>query len=262
MTKNNRQYVYKYVDGSGTVVYVGITNNICKRIAEHKYDKLSVLKKPTIMYFPVKYRQDAEMLETYLINHYGTGKHFNVKKKDRGDVSFLGECDDLPWIVFDGDVDSSATPFSLDSFVKREVVTEEVVREVPVIKYIDEPKNDEEAMAKFWKEQAEILDYLKNESNEETKIINALKLVLVEDGQYEKNKRVSDKDIRIGISLHLERLSVIEGMTSFFGLSPIERNRSTIDELLKRAVIVNSKIESHEKSMVVRNEYRIANPSC
>ncbi len=248
------QYVYKYIIQSSKVVYVGITNNLVSRIKQHEHDKLSVLNNPTIMYFPVKHRQDAEILETYLINHYGSGKYFNVKKKDRGNVSFLGECDELPWITFDGNVDLSAKPFSIDSFVKREVVREEVIKEVPIVKYVDTPQTDAEIIKMAWEEQAEALDYLEEESDAENKIIKALMLLLTPNTQWFKKDSVSDEDIKEGIALHRERLSVIKKMIAYYNSSVIERESSELDELMKQIVIVNNKIEMHESSIKQRKE--------
>ena len=94
-----QEYVYRYVGKNGETVYVGITNNMDKRVEQHTHDKLSVLRNPIIEYFAVENRCDAEILETYLINHYDTGKHYNVKKANRGDVSFLKDVE-FPWVRY------------------------------------------------------------------------------------------------------------------------------------------------------------------
>ena len=81
--KDKMEYVYKYENINNTVVYVGITNNLTRRIREHQEDKLGEIKKPTIYYFPVKYRGDADMLETYLIDYYKTGKYYNEIEENK-----------------------------------------------------------------------------------------------------------------------------------------------------------------------------------
>lgn len=82
------EFVYRYLEGCA-VVYIGITNNLENRIRQHKFDKLGRVVSPRIQYICVENRADAEMLETYLINHFGTGKYYNVAKSNKGPVSFL-----------------------------------------------------------------------------------------------------------------------------------------------------------------------------
>ena len=91
-------YVYRYKAGN-EIVYVGIANNLKRRVDQHKRDKrdkLSTLKEPVIEYFCVQSRTDAELLETYFINKYKTGRFFNIKKANRGDVHFLDGVE-IPW---------------------------------------------------------------------------------------------------------------------------------------------------------------------
>ena len=107
-------YVYRYVGQNGTVLYVGITNNLKNRICQHQRDKLSEISKSAkIEYFPVKYQEDADLLETYLISHFKTGQYFNVSKTKKGNVSFLRNCEYLPWVVYDGCVEKKLKPFTL-----------------------------------------------------------------------------------------------------------------------------------------------------
>jgi excinuclease UvrABC nuclease subunit len=90
-------YVYRYLGKKNEVLYVGITNNIGYRIKQHETDKLQEIKKPKIEYFAVKYRCDAELLETYLISHFHP--RYNVAKTKKGSVSFLNGVE-FPWIAF------------------------------------------------------------------------------------------------------------------------------------------------------------------
>ena len=109
-----KQYVYKCVE-SGITKYVGITEDLSKRLYQHSIDILNKMKNPNVYYFPVKYRGDADVLETYLINYYNTDKYYNVAKTQNGIFSFLtGDvCDRLPWVLYNGNVDESLPLFSI-----------------------------------------------------------------------------------------------------------------------------------------------------
>lgn len=242
----NCQYVYKYIDQDGTVVYVGITNNMINRVNQHKTDKLKYIVNPTIMYFPVKHRQDAEMLETYLINHYGTGKYFNVKKKDRGKVSFLGECENLPWLVFDGKTISNE-PYVADKNIKKEVVEVEIVKEKEVVKYVDSHSSETEIINKFYQDEEEILSYLNDEMKGEIQIVNFLDGLL--NGKCNAKKKVSNNCISTGLRLHKKRLDVIKRTIDYFEESPVIRDDSDLYNLMSEAASVFEEIKSHESSM-------------
>ncbi len=94
------EYVYRYISVEGDVLYVGITNNMARRVAQHKRDKLAKLKNASIQYFPVKYRADAELIESYLICKQDDPK-YNVSKTAKGSASFLDKIT-FPWIPYDG----------------------------------------------------------------------------------------------------------------------------------------------------------------
>lgn len=129
MIGKNMEYVYRYVDCNGETVYVGITRNMQRRVRQHQTDKLKDIENPTIYCFPVKYRGDAEMLETYLINWYGTGKHYNVAKTQKGDFSFLDVCNDLPWRQYGLCDLSMEKPFVIsDIIATKKVVVKKKVR--------------------------------------------------------------------------------------------------------------------------------------
>ena len=133
-----RQYVYKYVDG-GIEKYVGITNDLPKRFYQHTKDKLNEMENPDVYYFPVKHRGDADMLETYLINYYNTGKYYNVAKTQKGDFSFFDVCDRLPWVLYEGSVDESLPTFSVSGLIgakNTEVVYKTVIKNVDKAIYV------------------------------------------------------------------------------------------------------------------------------
>lgn len=113
-------FVYRYIC-KGDVVYVGIANDLKRRIYEHKHDKLQFLDNPVIEYFSVRERNDADILETYLINSYKTGRFFNVAKANRGDVSFLDNIK-FPWIRY-----SESTPINEEYFTISQAPLETVI---------------------------------------------------------------------------------------------------------------------------------------
>lgn len=123
------QYVYKYVL-SGETLYVGITSNMERRVREHTYDKLAdIAPKSTIFYFPVMTRGDAEILETYLISYYNTGKHFNEAKTSKGEHHFLGDlCENLPWMPYEGKTDLYASPYVLSAIRCHQVKPKVIVQ--------------------------------------------------------------------------------------------------------------------------------------
>lgn len=116
------EYVYRYLNASGVTVYVGITNDMKRRVAQHKTDKLSNIRNGKVEFFGVENRTDADLLETYLINHFKTGNYYNVSKANRGDVSFLDGVE-FPWTEYvDG---AEPITFNVKSPVK--VVEKKVV---------------------------------------------------------------------------------------------------------------------------------------
>lgn len=119
-------YVYRYID-AGKTVYVGITNNMERRIKEHQCDILGSLVDPVIECFKVKNRLDADLLETYLINAMKPSK--NKAKSGKGDVSIFDGFQ-FPWTeyergreipVFDlmGTGGSAEDEYSLENFIEK-----------------------------------------------------------------------------------------------------------------------------------------------
>lgn len=170
------QYVYKYLDDRGTVVYVGITNDMKKRVYQHRSDKLGEIKNPVIYYFPVKYRADADMLETYLINYYDTKKYYNVSKTSKGDVSFLGEiCDCLPWRMFMGRVDEDVEPFVASTLKKEVIVTETTLVDMRSIDGIIKKHDEDIENVKCYidreiSDERQVIDFIKSFDEERKNI--------------------------------------------------------------------------------------------
>ncbi len=241
----NYHYVYKYIDQSQRVVYVGITNNMPSRVAQHRHDKLGVLDNPTIMYFAVKYRYDAEMLETYLINKYGTGKHFNVLKKDRGNVSFLGDPENLPWTVWDGSV-KDMTPFVASPSATVTGVVEKPVY-VQRTKYVGKQLSDEQIIQNFYEEREENDRQISEEIDNAIEIVKTLTLMLDSNHPLSKMKKVPDTLISEGIRLHSIRLELLQRLKHFNLQSPTFRDGSVYYELLKEASWNAKEIEEHER---------------
>ena len=86
-------YVYRYIDkNDGIIKYVGITNNIDKRVEQHlMYTDPLCGGEWRIEYIEGLTRAEADMLETYYIQYYGTGKYYNKAKTKRGDIRFLND---------------------------------------------------------------------------------------------------------------------------------------------------------------------------
>lgn len=196
------QYVYKYVDTSRNVVYVGITNNLKRRIAEHKTDKLGAYK--TVYYFPVNTRGDAEMLETYLINHYGTSKYSNVAKTQKGDFTFLDKwCDELPWTNFTGKVDSSLKPFVISDLIENQPI----IKQQSEIMFRLDDKSIDGIINRYHLE----IDYLRKDIDREiTSEERAISEIREVRNDPNNTERISLCDV--GITLHMVRWKVLLGM--------------------------------------------------
>ena len=171
---NTVEYVYKYLNNRGDTVYVGITNDMHRRVKEHKSDKLSAIKNPLIFYFPVKYRGDAEMLETYLIGWYGTKKYYNVAKTRKGDFSFLDVVEDFPWQHYEEGMITDEKPFAISDVIgtKEVVVEKEVIVEKKI--YIDQD-TDGYAIDKFHRDCCSFKDFLDEQIATGKQMIEELK---------------------------------------------------------------------------------------
>ena len=188
-------YVYRYVGQNGAVLYVGITNNMKKRVYQHTRDKLAeVSENARIEYFSVKYREDADLLETYLISYYKSGQHFNVSKTKKGDVSFLGDVEAFPWAEWKGEYNETS-PF-VNDIGKRKT------------KFVYNPVSDFASMNKATDAvYGQILysrEMIDSAINDEKKICDMLNELTGEE--YKGLLKVSNEKLLAGIDLHKNRL--------------------------------------------------------
>lgn len=246
--KDKMEYVYKYENINNTVVYVGITNNLTRRIREHQEDKLGEIKKPTIYYFPVKYRGDADMLETYLIDYYKTGKYYNVAKTKKGDFSFFDICNRLPWALYEGKVDKTIKPFVVTDIIGKTQI--EKIKE-PI--YIDSENSHDKAIREYYENEENIKVFFTLEILQEVEIIKGLKALLKSNGQpyfYEGKwlrSHRSNECINRGLLLHTKRLRVMCCLLNESEKDFLRRNDNKIHRLNEISSHVRKQLEEHEK---------------
>ncbi len=221
-------YVYKYVE-NGIVKYVGITNNMQKRFYQHTKDKLSEMSNPDVYYFPVRYRGDAYMLETYLINHYNTKSYYNVAKTQKGDFSFFDICDRLPWVLYEGCVGTDLEPFTVSS-----VIGKKYVEPMEVVKLVDRNSVDGRAWELFESQQIaqDLVEF------EET-VVSFLERRIVE---VELDRHISF--IRKGLNLHKRRLNLAKEFLEAVDFSTFEHR--DLDDILRDISQVKMSIDLHE----------------
>ena len=198
-------YVYRYINGHETV-YVGITNNMQRRVSQHKADKLAGLSE--IEFFAVQTRTDAEILETYLINQYKPV--LNISKKEKGEVSFLADFQP-PWEKYCSKV-SDAKPFFINQPVK--IIYQTVNKKVSGKK-----KNSRKRISRITTDKwlNEIKEYFEHEIDSETKVIDILThMMFDEDPTRALNDGVSKSDLSCGISLHNKRKKALTDSEHFF----------------------------------------------
>ena len=237
------EYVYKYLNGKGDVVYVGITKDIKRRIAQHKVDKLAEINNPMIYYFPVKYRGDAEMLETYLIDFYRTSRFYNVAKTRKGKFSFLDICDELPWVVYDGKEKSNLKPFVVSDVVEiskaKEIIVEKKI-------YVDKFSSDEQILINFENE----INKLKEKAQETFDFENTICDLLL---SYAKNNP-KNEIFKKGFYLHNKRKKAVyllkERIVNHYkSYSDTKRKRQEWDKLVYLVGKIQDDIEKFESNL-------------
>lgn len=236
------EYVYRYIDDeTGETVYVGISKCLKDRIAQHKRDKLASINKAIIEYFPVKYHADADMLETYLISHYDTGKYFNVSKTKKGKCSFIDICDKLPWKRFDGRVDKDIEPFTISSIQEKTVV--EKVVEKPIVKEVkirgDKPTVDQ-ALSIY----NEAIKYFKYEIYTETKIVEGLRHMI--DDQKADDSPEYYEFLKKGLLLHTEREKILRLFLKEYRNGNCSEKSDKYSNLVHLAMKNRIELEEHE----------------
>ena len=233
------EYVYKYVEQNKTK-YVGITNNLSKRYYQHTKDKLNEMRNPDVWYFPIKYRADAEMLETYLINYYGTKKYYNIAKTAKGDFSFLDICDRLPWVLYDGTIDETLEPFSVTGLIgKKEIET--VYRKETI--YVDK-SSDDAIISRYYEEDSKLNHYIDCEIDCEKKVVSLLNKMLIEN-QYDPESNTY-KTIKKGFLLHNKRLQGLKLLNRETQKFVFMQNRQRIEKLLRILNTIKILLEQHE----------------
>ena len=208
-------YVYRYIR-RGTTIYVGITNNMKRRAKQHEKDKWAG-KHDMIMYFAVETRADAELLETYLISYYKTEKYYNVSKTKIGEVSFLGDITNLPWVKWDGVVD-----YSLHCFEIRDLLPD-IITKVEIIEKRVVPKGakEEQIIDNFNTRLSEAKKKLRKEKEGAKKAITRLKNMLKAKDTF--SDKLTEDCILDALSLNEERLGIvndIERTLPFGNLKP------------------------------------------
>ena len=85
-------YVYKYKDlDDGVVKYIGITDNLDRRISQHKKEGGFLGHRWDICYLQVPTKSDAESLEAHFIAVYNTHLFLNKAKAQWGQLSFYND---------------------------------------------------------------------------------------------------------------------------------------------------------------------------
>ena len=87
-------YIYKYVNNKNNIIYIGKTNNIERRIKEHKKDKLKNFN-GDIYYFTCSNKINMDMLEYVLINKYHP--KYNIQYND---FSIQTDMQEPEWILY------------------------------------------------------------------------------------------------------------------------------------------------------------------
>lgn len=196
------EYVYKYLNHRGDTVYVGITNDMQRRVREHRSDKLSEIKNPLIFYFPVKYRGDAEMLETYLINWYGTGRYYNVSKTRKGDFSFLDVCNDFPWVQYGTCSTQNVKPFVISDVIGTKEVVVEKERVIEKKVYVESEEDKHELVLLRLHEAKNALDNLSEETDKQIEKLLRLRS--------KDNDNIDREAVEEGLAIYKKRKKILE----------------------------------------------------
>lgn len=254
------QYVYKYLNNRGDVVYVGITNNMARRVKEHKSDKLADIKNPMIYYFPVKHRGDAEMLETYLIGWYGTKKYYNTAKTRKGDFSFLDVVEDFPWQRYEEDGAIEKIPFVISEVIgTREVIIEKekIVKKKVYVK--NETEQLELAMFRV-RETGKVLDDLLVDTDNTINMLlrlqasgkDSVDYELVEEGLelFKRRKRI------INVQKKLYKYGIVPEIMTPVSHETYQKRKKRHKQSVILAEKLSVRIDEHiEKCKKARGEY-------
>ena len=223
------EYVYRYLNKYQEVVYIGITNNLKRRIKEHTQDKLKNFH-GSIQVFAVIHREDAELLETYLICKYRP--YFNEAKKQKGDVSFLGEGLVFPWEEYHENQIDSLEPFQINE----QIITKEVVTEVKkkVLKMTPED---------IWMEEAENYKRFKNAIDYEKEIIERLKIIKETMAEVKTSNPKAYNLYLEDCEAHKEKLIILNDAFSEYMKGHIGEPPRNMESHYKKLLKVNERID-------------------
>jgi len=210
-----------------------------KRVAQHQHDKLATIKNPIIEYFAVESRCDAELLETYLINHYDTGKYYNIKKAGRGDVSFLEDVE-LPWIRYGGEDEPNV--FYVKSNV--EVVKEKVIYKNGGSSLDAKIREGDNKIREIAQECDRLERQVKNITETDIPVIEQY-IQMVERGDYKQEEIIPISVARENVKLLKERADILSGTVKVLRSWPwIEGKYSgeDLDNMLDKGTINKAKL--------------------
>ncbi len=142
-------YVYKYTDKNDDMVkYVGITNDLTKRVREHKRDKWSVEGDWQIDYFEVDTLTDAQALEGHFISEYGTADYYNKSKTKWGKCTFAPT---VKWVNYKG---SGGIPYYTEIERRYYEAQHQITHLSEEIRHLNHlmNKNAKESASKFFKD--------------------------------------------------------------------------------------------------------------
>lgn len=235
-------YVYRYIR-RGTTIYVGITNNMKRRVKQHEKDKWAG-KHDMIMYFAVETRADAELLETYLISYYKTEKYYNISKTKKGEVSFLGDLSKLPWVEFKGTNNKELPCFTVkELFAETETRTKYadsrfgfVELDISEIKKLSLSKQIEYFHAKYNEERK----FMDNEIGWHSMYLSSL------IGSRNRELTISKDCLEEEIRLIAEKLQLIKEYKSVYSpASPFNSERC--EPILTKLLSLNDKLKRNKK---------------
>lgn len=100
-------YIYRFINSHNTVIYIGRTNNLIRRLRNEHFTDRGHLpvecynETVRVEFAPVKSQNEAKLYELYYIEQY----HPKYNQSDIGGGSFSFELNELSWKAFDFNTD-------------------------------------------------------------------------------------------------------------------------------------------------------------